>query len=183
MPDKVEVSGLTELRQTLLKTLPEALQGKASQRALTKAASPIVRDARAHAPSRKPRGFVGPVQPDSFKGNLKRAIYSYRNRASTRTYESRFIGVRSKAWYWRFIEFGRAAINRAAGVLGTPLKGFFGKSVQAVPAKPFMRPAFEANKLEAVEIYRRALLPEVAKVARQAYARTSSRIRKTITGF
>lgn len=182
MPDQVDVSGLAELRQTLLKDLPESLQGKASQLALAKAAAPIVRQAKALAPSRKPRGFVGPML-DKAKGNLKKAIYSYRNRASTKTYESRFIGVRGKAWYWRFIEFGRGVVSRATGVLGTPVKGFFGKVVQAIPARPFLRPAFEANKLRAIEIYKQSLIPQIAKVSQRAAARSARRVRKAITGF
>jgi HK97 gp10 family phage protein len=184
MADQIEVSGLTELRQTLLKDLPEALQGKASQLALAKATRPIIAAAQARAPSRKPRGFVGPIAAGAkVAGNLKRAIYSYRNRESTKTYESRFIGVKGKAWYWRFIEFGRASITRATGSLGNVRKGFFGKTVTAVPAKPFLRPAFEENATRALEIYQQALLPAIEKVAKQAYSRSLKRVRKAITGF
>lgn len=183
MASNIEVSGLAELRKTLLKDLPEALQGKASQAALAKAALPIVRQAQATAPTRKPRGFVGPMQPGKAKGNLRRSIYAYRNRDSTRTYESRFIGVRGRAFYWRWIEFGRASISRAKGSLGNVAKGFFGKVVKAVPAKPFMRPAFEANSAKAIEIYKQALQPAIAKVARQAEQRSFRRIRKALTGF
>jgi HK97 gp10 family phage protein len=182
MPDQIEVSGLTELRQAL-KILPEALQGKASQAALAKAARPIVRAAQQKAPTRKPRGFIGPVRPEKAKGGLRAAIYSYRNRESTKTFESRYIGVKGKAWYWRFIEFGRASISRAKGSLGNPIKGFFGKVVKAVPAKPFLRPAFDENAEQAIEIYRDALLPSIEKVAKQAYARSQRRLRKYITGF
>lgn len=184
MPDQIQVSGLAELRETLLKSLPEALQGKASQVALAAASRPIVADAQAHAPARSPRGFVGPLAAGSnVRGNLKRSIYSYRNRESTRTYESRFIGVRQKAFYWRWIEFGRATVSRAKGSLGTPVKGFFGKLVKAVPAHPFMRPAFEANKVRAIDIYAKALKPAIEKVAAKSRARNFRRIRKTITGF
>lgn len=183
MPDQIEVSGLAELRETMLKTLPEALQGKASQLALTKAARPIIAAAQARAPTRKPRGFVGPMPAGKAKGNLRRAIYSYRSPESTKTYESRFIGVRGRAWYWRFIEFGRASIERAKGSLGNPVKGFFGKKVVAVPAKPFLRPAFEQNATKAIELYQQGLLPALEKVARQAYARSQRRLRKAITGF
>ncbi len=177
MADEVAVAGLRELRETLLARLPEALQGKASQAALAKAARPIVADASAHAPSRQPRGFVGPAQPDSGpRGNLKRSIYSFRNRQSTRTYESRLIGVRGRAFYWRWIEFGRATITRSAGSLGTVAKGFFGSVVKAVPARPFMRPAFEANKLRAIQIYAAALRPAIEKVAAAGRRRTIKKI-------
>lgn len=184
MADQIEVSGLAELRETLLKSLPEAMQGKASQAALAKAARPIVDAAKQKAPTRKPRGFVGPMSSGGgAPGRLRASIYSYRNRESKKTYESRFIGVKGKAWYWRFIEFGRATIERAKGSLGTPVKGFFGKKVRAVPAKPFMRPAFEENANRAIQIYQQALIPSIEKVARQAYARSQRRLRKYITGF
>lgn len=183
MADQVEVSGLAEIRETLLRRLPQALQGKASQAALAKAARPIVTAAVSKAPSRKPRGFVGPVQPSvEQRGNLRKSIYSYRNRASTRTYESRFIGVKSKAFYWRWIEFGRASITSAKS-MGTPLHGFFGKVVKAMPARPFMRPAFEENKTQAISIYVAAIRPAIEKVAAQARRRSVRRLTKAITGF
>ncbi len=177
MAEEIAVAGLAELRETLLARLPEALQGKASQAALAKAARPIVADAVSRAPSRKPRGFVGPARVGtSPSGNLKRAIYSFRNRESTKTQESRLIGVRGRAFYWRFIEFGRASISKSSGSLGTPLKGFFGKVVQAIPARPFLRPAFEANKIRAIEIYAAALRPAIEKVAAKARARTIKKL-------
>lgn len=183
MSEVVTISGLAELRQTLLRDLPEALQGKASQVALSKAAQPMLNEARARAPSRAPRDFVGPIQPGKAKGNLKRSIYAYRNRESTRTYESRFIGVRQKAFYWRFIEFGRGEINKDKGSLGNEQHGFFGKSVKAVPAKPFLRPAFEANKFKAIGIYAEALKPAIQVVSLKAQRRTIKRFIHGLTGF
>jgi HK97 gp10 family phage protein len=158
--------------------------------ALAKAAAPIVAEAKQRAPSRKPRGFVGPMPGGTGAGgNLKKSIYAYRNRASTRTYESRFIGVRGKAFYWKFIEFGRGIVRASkkgdAGVkvVGTPQKGWFGKEVRAVPAKPFMRPAFEEHKLQAIQIYAAALKPGIEKVAAQGMRRSLKRITKKITGL
>jgi HK97 gp10 family phage protein len=185
MADEIQVSGLAELRDTLENRLPEALRGKAMQQALARAAAPMVATAKALAPSRGPRGFQGPLQPgkQAPPGLLRKMIYSYRNRASTRTYESRFIGVRPRAWYWRFIEFGRAIVTREKGSLGTPGKGWFGKSVKAVAARPFLRPAFEANKFKAIEIVRDSLKPAIEKVAAAARARGIRRITKKLTGF
>lgn len=180
MADQVEVSGLAELRQTLLKDLPEALQGKASQLALAQAAKPIVEAAKARAPS----SFVGPLKRGrKARGRLRDSITSTRNPASTKTYESRLIGVKQKAWYWRFIEFGRSSITRREGSLGTPAKGFFGKQVTAVPAKPFLRPAFEENAERAMVLYAKALIPAIKVVSLKAQRRAARRIRKYITGF
>lgn len=184
MADQVDVTGLKELRETLL-NMPQAIQGKASQGALAKAARPIVAMAKQLAPVGKGSEFVGPrrgKQPAP-PGRLKRAIYSFRNRESTKTNESRFIGVRGSAWYWRFIEFGRGTIESEKGSLGTPAKGFFGKVVRAIPARPFLRPAFEALKVQAIDIYAKALIPQIEKYARKAYERSAKRLRKAITGF
>jgi len=183
MPEIIGISGLTELRQTLLK-LPESVQGKASQSALAKAAAPIVRMARSLAPRRAERGLVGPLpgRQDAQPGLLKKSIRAFRNRGSTKTYESRFIGVRGKAWYWRFIEFGRGVVTSAKS-LGTQATGFFGKVVRAVPARPFLRPAFEALKLQAIEIYQKSIAPEVEKYAQRAYQRSLRRVTRKITGF
>ena len=189
MADEIQVSGLSELRDTLRNKLPQALQGKALQRALAKAAKPIVDQAKSLAPTRKPRGFVGPVGPGQGRsppGNLRKSIYSFRGRHSNKYSESRLISVRSNrggAWYWKFIEFGRGVVQREKGSLGTPRKGFFGKLVKAVPARPFLRPAFEAMKLQALEIFRRSLAPEIEKVAAQARRRGIRRITKKLTGI
>lgn len=184
MADEIGITGLAELRETLLRKLPEALQGKASQRALSKAAAPMVALAKSMAPSRKPRGFVGPTAPGApASGTLRKSIASWRNRESTKTYESRFVGVKGRAFWWRWIEFGRGAIEKATGSLGTPIKGFFGKRVAAVPAKPFLRPAFEQKKFDAIEIYRKELGPAIEKVAADSRRRTLRRLRKNITGF
>lgn len=183
MTEQIGISGLTELRSTLLR-LPQAVQGRASQSALAKASAPIVRMAKSLAPV----AFVGPLRPGQRApqaGLLRKSIYAFRNRQSTRTYESRFIGVRSgrnKAWYWKFIEFGRGSMTSDKS-LGTPGKGFFGKSVNAAPAKPFLRPAFEALKHRAIDIYQKALAPAVEKYATREYRKSIRRVTKGITGF
>jgi HK97 gp10 family phage protein len=185
MADEIQVSGLSELRDTLRNKLPQALQGKALQRALAKAAKPIVDQAKSLAPTRKPRGFVGPLPAGGRvpPGNLRKSIYSFRNRNSTRQSESRLISVRGAAWYWKFIEFGRGVVQIEKVSLGRPGKGFFGKVVKAVPARPFLRPAFEAMKLQALEIFRRSLAPEIEKVAAQARRRGIRRLTKKLTGI
>lgn len=180
---QIEVAGLRELRETLTRTLPDKLQGKALQGALSKAALPILRTARAHAPVKT--------------GRLRKAIYAFRDRQSTRTREARLISVRSgrrfqkrdrDAYYWKWIEFGHGVIKRKkGGVLGRPNKGFFGSEVKAVPARPFMRPAFEAKKMEALEIFRRTLKDQIEKVAKRAFERSKSRLgsrlRRGVTGL
>lgn len=180
---EIRVEGLTEIRQALL-TLPDKLQGKATQAALAKAARVIVKDAQARVPQKT--------------GRLRRAIYSFRDKASTRAREARLITVRSgkrhqksdrDAFYWKWVEFGHAIIRAKQGTqsLGTPKAGFFGKEVRAVPARPFLRPAFETQKMKALEIFRQSMAGEIVKVAERAARRSASRlgfaIRRTFAGF
>jgi HK97 gp10 family phage protein len=179
----IKVHGLEELRQTLRRTLPDHLHKTAVQGALKKAADPMVKAARNLAPKKS--------------GVLRRAIHQMRSRLSRGTYQARIIRVRHgkkqqknnrDAFYWRFIEFGHAIIRaKEKASLGTPEKGFFGKEVQAVPARPFMRPAFESGKFGAIEIFRRSLADEIQKVAvrasRTSASRLSGRLFRTLTGF
>lgn len=161
----VEVKGLRELREALLKTVPAETQGKVLQAALAKAAAPVTKAARSLAPVKT--------------GRLRRAIYSYRQKfGETLTHATRAVGVRTGgkrgAFYWRFVEFGRAAVaiksrkKREAKVLGTPAKGFFGKEVEAYRGQAFMRPAFEANKSTSVEVFKRELWAQIQKAAARA---------------
>jgi HK97 gp10 family phage protein len=160
MSEEIKIQGLSEL-QAALRTLPDKLQRKAVRSALAKAAKPIVAAARQLAPVKS--------------GRMRRAIYSYRDRASTKTYESRLISVKRgkryqksdrDAYYWKFVEFGRAAIE-SEKTLGNEQSGFFGKRVKAVPPRPFMRPAFEQNKYKALQIVKDELAQAVATLARK----------------
>jgi HK97 gp10 family phage protein len=163
--ETVQVLGLRELREALLKTVPAHFQGKVLQKALSAGAKPIVRAAKQLAPAGK-------------TGVLRRAIYSYRDkRSSNGSFEQRAVGVRSgkrqqksnrDAFYWRFIEFGRGAYTSRHGVLGTEAKGFFGHSVAAVIARPFLRPAFDQNKPQTLEEITKSLAAEIPKAAKKA---------------
>lgn len=174
MTDQVEVKGLKELRYALAQ-LPQAVQGKALQSALAAGARPIEDSAIARAPRGK-------------TGRLARAIYSTRDKlASNLVRESRIITVRSgkrvhsvkggglfsslrDAFYWKFIEFGRGTVTKKGkGSLGTPQSGFFGKRVQAYPAHPFMRPAFQSEKFVALELIRQKLARNILAAGKRLY--------------
>lgn len=175
MIEQVRVDGLEDLRSEL-RRLPEKLQGKALQGALAKAAKPIIATARSLAPVKS--------------GRMRRAIYSFRDRSSTKTREARLISVKSgkryqkkdkDAYYWKFIEFGRAQVTKKGrGSLGNEQSGFFGKTVKAIPPRPFMRPAFEQNKYKALQIVQDVMKDEVAKVAKKAQARSTSRLARAL---
>lgn len=183
----VEVRGLKELRRALLDTVPKHFQGKVLQKALTAAAKPIVKTARGLAPVKT--------------GVLRRAIYAVRDKfSSDGIREQRVITVRSgkrfqktsrDAFYWRWLEFGRGIVHAGsrvrmrrgesrnyrtdAVVLGTPTKGFFGKEVKAVQPRPFLRPAFDRHKGDAVTEMAKSLEKEIPEAARKAKWRTPSR--------
>jgi HK97 gp10 family phage protein len=185
--EEIRVEGLQELRDLLLRKLPEHIQTRALQASLAKAVQPIVREAKARIPVKT--------------GLAKRAIYSYRSRASTKQKAVRHISVRSgrrfgakDAFYWRWIEFGRgvSVVGKKRGAprggerarsLGTPSVGWFGKEVKAVPARPFMRPAFEAKKYAAIEAFTRHMLPEIEKAANRFTNTLNSRLRRKAFGI
>lgn len=177
MTQTVRVEGLAELRDALNNQLVPRLRKVALQTALTKGAAVIVRQAKTLVPVKS--------------GTLRRAIAQMKSRASTDVRPSRIIRVRQgkkqqaknrDGFYWRFIEFGRAEV-RADKVLGTPKKGFFGKTVKAVPAHPFLRPAFESKKMEALNAIVQSLGPEIQKTAERAAARSRSRLRRGVLGL
>lgn len=139
---KIKVEGLKEL-QKALNQLPKEIQGRPLRAAVSAGAKLIVDDVKTRVP-------VGET------GNLKTAVYRYRSRRNSSTgRETFFVGIRQgkaqfkdtaynrrkgrvgktyktagEAYYWRFLEFGTAKMQ----------------------AKPFLRPAFEANKSRAVEV-------------------------------
>lgn len=181
---EVKVEGLAELRDLLQRKLPYEIQTKALQSTLAKAAQPILKDARSRVPVKS--------------GRLRRAIYSFRDKASTKVKAIRLISVRSgrrhggkDAFYWKWVEFGRgeSKVGKKRGAprggaraasLGTPERGWFGKKVKAVAARPFMRPAFESRKMEALETFRKNMATEIQKTAQRLQSRTVSRIKRSV---
>lgn len=142
MAEVVRVEGLRELREALMKTIPENMQGKVLQKALSPAANIVVRAARLMAPK------------DT--GRLSRAIFAMRSRRNSNgVFEERIVKVRygksqqkknRDAFYWRFVEFG----------------------TKFMPAKPFMRPAFDRNRGRLVPVIRDSLAKSLREAARRA---------------
>jgi HK97 gp10 family phage protein len=168
MGAEVNMASLRELGQTL-KQLPKEISGKGGgplRKALAEAAKVIHAEAQALAPE------------DT--GLLKREIRMVRakNPAATGATEHYVVGVRrgkrkkyantrenrrarrvgktyqdeSRAYYWRFIEFG----------------------TERQPARPFLRPAFESKKREALNRFETSLREGVQAAVRKV-AKTRSR--------
>lgn len=121
MSSSIRIDGLKEL-EIRLKRLPQKVAGKALYSALMAGAEAIRKEAVSRAPE------------DT--GKLKRNIVKRREKTRPELSASVVVGVRAKgkktdpqnAYYWRYFEFGTSKR----------------------PARPFLRPAFEAQKEEAV---------------------------------
>ena len=166
--ETVEIKGLRELRIALTRTIPFEMQGKVLQKALSPAARLTVLQARANTSS-----FKAPT------GRLRRAIYAARDRDGSKpTFESRVITVRRGrkrddprgAFYWKFVEFGHRVGTAATGYLQKRGRGAgHSGETKFVPAQPFLRPAFQATKLQAAQTITdtlRRLLEDAARKAR-----------------
>lgn len=171
MAKDVRVDGLAELLRTL-QQLPIEIAAKGGgpvRSALFKAAK-VVRDAAiAKAPLRT--------------GALRKAIYVYRDRSPesagvaerylvgvrkvrlskkerkqlramlgamrAQGVEARVVAVEGDPYYWRFLEFGTASTT----------------------ARPFLRPALEEHRGEAVEVFRMEFMKSVANAVKRARGR------------
>lgn len=170
---EIKVEGLRELRQALITKIPVEMQGKVLQQALSAGTKLIVDEAKARAPVKT--------------GRLFRAIYATRDkRNSNGVYEARVVTVRRgkkyqksnrDAYYWKFVEFG----HRTGAKKGQYLEKLDGRRSQgrAVKAKgfvqprPFMRPAFEAQKFNALRAIQTKLSREIERVAKKASWKTA----------
>jgi HK97 gp10 family phage protein len=135
-----KVEGLKELALAL-KALPE----KMGQRALNAAAmagAEIIRKAAANA---APMG--DPDAPTLKLNIIKRKARKTSNNLNAEVHIApRSKGSKNKddpknVYYWRFVEFGRPS--------------------QGVPADPFLRPAFDANKYKAVDAVKERLAKRI----------------------
>ena len=169
--ETVEIKGLRELRLALMRTIPAEMQGKILQKALGPAARLVVNAARANTSK-----FKEPT------GRLRKAIYASRDKDSKPTFEARVVAVRKGrkrsdlrgAYYWRFVEFGHRVGSRKTGKLqkldarGTGRGAGFRGKTSDVPAQPFLRPAFDANKYKAASLIRDKLGELLAAAAKKA---------------
>lgn len=165
---EIRVDGLKELRTALLTKIPVEMQGKVLQQALSAGTKLIVEEAQTRAPVRT--------------GRLFRAIYAVRDkRNSNGVYEARVVTVRRgkkfqksnrDAYYWKFVEFGhRTGAKKGQYLKKTDGRTSHGKAVNAtgfVPARPFMRPAFEAKKFQALEAVKVRLGVAIERAAKKA---------------
>jgi HK97 gp10 family phage protein len=140
MVETVTIDGLKELERKLLEMSPKLAQ-KGLRSAVAAGARVITKEARIRVPV------------DT--GTLKRAIYAKRIReASGPSQQTFYVGVRSgkreqkknrDGFYFPMVEFGTSKMQ----------------------ARPFMRPAFEARKIEAATAIKTKLLTTIDTLAKQ----------------
>lgn len=154
----IEVNGFDELKKKM-RDLPKNIAIKCLRGALVGASGVIKREAIARAPNKT--------------GRLKKAIYVKRL-SKTGTLSERYIlGVRRgrelqekdlDAYYWHFIEFGAKPHDIVSTKKNLASSSeVFGKKVRhpGTPEKPFLRPAFENKKTEALERARAVLAKKI----------------------
>jgi HK97 gp10 family phage protein len=134
----IQIDGLQELLAKM-KSLPVNLARNGLRAAVNAGAEVIRKDAVSRVPV--------------LTGRLKKAIYKKQIRElSNNVQQTFFVGARSgkkykkankDAYYWRFLEFGTSKM----------------------PAKPFLRPAFDAKKRQAVDAIGRKLKERIDKLA------------------
>jgi len=158
MAEFAHVSGLTELLAAL-KALPEKAARNALRGAVYAGAKVIVDEAKSKAPVYT--GDVSKGHPPP--GTLKRSIIMKQIPEASNLYKQTFYvtvrhgkkyqkqgkdGSKSQdAYYWRFVEFG----------------------TQKMAARPFLRPAFEAKKMEAIEAIKKRLAERIDMAVRELY--------------
>jgi HK97 gp10 family phage protein len=143
MADKVtmEISGLSELADKL-RTMGPDIARNALRGGVGAAARAIRDEAKA-------------TNPDD-TGRTDRALYAKLIKEKSSNYQATYyVGVRSgqrerkhdrNAWYWRFVEFG----------------------TERLPARPFLRPAFEKLKLHAVDLIAARIAARIKRYERRA---------------
>ena len=136
----IKIEGLKELERKLLGMAPK-LAKNGLRSAVAAGSRVIMAEARKNVPV------------DT--GTLRRAIYMKQIREqSSNSKQTYFVGVRRgkseqkknrDGYYFGFVEFGTARMA----------------------AQPFLRPAFEAKKTDAVEVIKRRLAERVEKLAKE----------------
>lgn len=158
MAETIKVHGLQELSQTLMK-LPAELEKRVIMGALRAAGQTIRKEAMSRAP------ILETPDPRRRAGTLRKSISVRRVKGKVAVYVGVF-GLSGKKM---------AAFKAGGGTKGAnnPDDPYYWKWVEygtkKMAARPFLRPAFEAKKFEAIRLFeaymKKRLDKEVRKVA------------------
>ena len=156
MAELVKVHGLQELSQTLMK-LPAELEKRVIMGALRAAGQTIRKDAMARAP------ILEKPDPRRRAGTLRKNISVRRVKGKTAVYVGVFGASRKKIAAFKAAGGGKGANN--------PDDPYYWKWVEfgtkKMAARPFLRPAFEAQKYEALRMFEVYMRKRLAKEARK----------------
>ncbi|AKG12256.1 HK97-gp10 family putative phage morphogenesis protein [Moraxella bovoculi] len=178
MKATVKVEGLKELDRALGE-LNEDLRGRAIYQALNFATNPIVKEAKARAPATEAayRRYMSSGQGEKTtvftKNGKARKGKSKRAKRGEGRYVMQQAGLLRKSIRRQRLTKNSRERHRAAVGIGIHLKGktgetaFYWHMVERgtvnMPAVPFLRPAFDHNKDEAVERFKQKLGERIDK--------------------
>lgn len=141
MDVEIKLEGFKELAREL-RDMPEKIGRNVLRAAVNAGATAVRREVQTRAPvdtGRLRRSiYQRQVREQS---NLQRQVFHVGVRSGVRRNEDGSKDRSRDAWYWRFIEFGTVKL----------------------PARPFLRPAFESRQTEAIEAMRRRLKERIER--------------------
>ena len=141
----ISITGLAELEKNLL-AFPDKIAKRILSGAIRAGAVVIQKEARNLAPVSDAPHKLGKgskaviINPGHLKRNIKVRLAPRKSRTVPIEY---WVYVSGKAWYWKFVEFGTSKMS----------------------GQPFMRPAFDGNKAEALERIKEYLAARIDKEA------------------
>jgi HK97 gp10 family phage protein len=154
-----------------LKALSQDMEQKVIRAATAAAARTFYKRALQFVP------ILKTPRKDRSPGILKRALYVFRSRDRSGGREHYVVGVRGRAksrgtvdaFYWRWVEQGHLARGKGTGLRG----GKRSKNLQRqrlaisgakrVQAHPYLKPAFETGKDEALKVFYSTIEKRLAK--------------------
>lgn len=149
MPDiksgSITITGLADLEKRLL-DFPDKIARNILAGAIRAGAVVIQNEARSRAPASDKPHKLGKgsraviINPGSLKKAIKVRSAPRKSKQMPITY---WVYVSKNNWYWKFVEFGTSKM----------------------PSQPFMRPAFDEKKNDAVEKIREYLAARIEKEA------------------
>lgn len=149
MPDiktgTISITGLSDLEKKLA-DFPDKIARNILSGAIRAGAVVIQKEARQLAPKSDAPHKLGKgskaveIQPGTLKKSIKVRLAPRKSRERPIEY---WVYVSKKTWYWKFVEFGTSKMSQ----------------------KPFMRPAFDAQKIAATEAIRAYLAARIEKEA------------------
>lgn len=157
---KIKVEGLKDL-EAGLKSLSQRTAKETAERAMVKALQPVADAARAAAP----RSAAAPHLADSI-GVSKKLKDSQKRGAEKPSDTRRIMYVGALMPHAHLIEFGTVERFHKSG-----------KSVGRMPARPFMRPAFDANVDAVLAAMTEHLRIEIDKSIKRAAKRAAKAAR------